>query len=799
MGKGRPTVSQKAKILKLQAGRQAKRKEEQQILVAKEFALQEGSHGTKKTVEKCMGTKSPSLSPLPYPVPPNHPPHFTISLPPPDLLHHPKTSERRLHSLQSEIDCLLGLVDGDDLVFCAQMMEDTLKEQEAEGEYEMELEDLYHAGQVVTDGLAVKTMLKSKCMMNPWSIQKETAQEEELESSNVELVPAAVYGLKLLERAEEDLPRRVWEVFSEGKQPDRGWRAAEKELKRSGGYGGTGKMAKSTAWNKKQKEEAMKRHVVHCFPIVVLALANQLNGLEARDERKKMRGGRVKLTPPERQDKPPAKKPGLNRNENKQAQEAKLERYEEFAKVLRKVLEGKQFVIILQSPQTGKYTRVMASETAAAAHGFGATYEGRSVRSWGSHFMKTTELPASARGYHPKSFSLLRTPQVREEFLVHMVPTVLESHAKKKQVNKDLPVRLKSYVNLKLFPRIEWKLTKGISKRTARRWLETEGFKWTRYKKGLYYDGHERLDVVKYRQELTDDPQEVIKVLPPSVKPVILVVHDETTCTANDGKTHSWMLEGRTKLRKKGQGRGIRHLVILQMRGLKSKLIPLFEQLHPGKQMLLLLDNSQGHSFFAKDALRATEMTLNPGMYFQAGGVQARVQPGWYEKDGLRIIQPMVDVNGTPKGIKMILKERRLRIDVLRGCCKKIAEHHDDNKCCAPQPDFQAQKSAVIEAVEATGLYAIMLPKFHCEINYIEFFWGRIKYYCCGLKRTIPAALKYVELSTIWKFEQRSLRWVQAYSEGKNVVDASYQVKKYSSHRRVPEKAASRDDYYFAD
>ncbi|KAH8916778.1 hypothetical protein BT69DRAFT_1227864, partial [Atractiella rhizophila] len=320
---------------------------------------------------------------------------------------------------------------------------------------------------------------------------------------------------------------------------------------------------------------------------------------------------------------------------------------------------------------------------------------------------------------------------------------------------------------------------------------------------------------------------------------------------ANDGKTHSWMLEGRAKLRKKGQGRGIHrsdflcstfgHLADagvqieygknhdgfwtgeLMLDQVKTKLIPLFEQLHPGQQMLLLLDNSQGHSFFAKDALRATEMNLNPGMYFQLkyigiiaysikGGVQARLRPGWYEKDGLRIIQPMVDVNGTPKGIKTILKERGLWIDGLRGCCKKIAEHHDDNKCCAQrwmaaQPDFQAQKSAVIEAVEAAGHYAIMLPKFHCEINYIEFFWGRIKYYCrenCdytfeGLKRTIPATLKSVKLSTIRKFEQRTLRWVQAYSEGKNVVDASYQVKKYSSHRRVPEKAASRDDYYFAD
>ncbi|KAH8929717.1 hypothetical protein BT69DRAFT_1292342 [Atractiella rhizophila] len=318
----------------------------------------------------------------------------------------------------------------------------------------------------------------------------------------------------------------------------------------------------------------------------------------------------------------------------------------------------------------------MGMETAAAAHGFGATYGGQSVRSWGSHFMKTSELPALA--------------QVVDYSLVHVVPTALKSHAKKQYL-------------------------------------------------------------------LTDDPQEVIKVLPPSVKPVVLVVHDKITCTANDGKTYSWMLEGWTKLRKKGQGRGIHrsdflcstfsHLADvvqiehgknhdgfwtgeLMLDQVKTKLILLFEQLHPGQRMLLLLDNSQGHSFFAKDALRATKMNLNPG------GVEARLQPDWYEK------------------------ERGLWIDGLRGYCKKMVEHRDHTKCCTHK--------------------------------------GRIKYYCHGLKRTIPAALKFVKLSTIWKFEQRTMRWVQAYLEG-NVVDASYGIKQYSSHGRVPEKAASRDDYYFAD
>ncbi|CAK5284579.1 unnamed protein product, partial [Mycena citricolor] len=42
---------------------------------------------------------------------------------------------------------------------------------------------------------------------------------------------------------------------------------------------------------------------------------------------------------------------------------------------------------------------------------------------------------------------------------------------------------------------------KGISLTTARTWLHQEGFKYTNHKKGLYFDGHDRPDVVEYRQK----------------------------------------------------------------------------------------------------------------------------------------------------------------------------------------------------------------------------------------------------------------------------------------------------------
>ncbi|KIJ26076.1 hypothetical protein M422DRAFT_192655 [Sphaerobolus stellatus SS14] len=53
-------------------------------------------------------------------------------------------------------------------------------------------------------------------------------------------------------------------------------------------------------------------------------------------------------------------------------------------------------------------------------------------------------------------------------------------------------------MELELFPCIQMKVAKGISLSTACHWLIKEGFQYTAHKKTLYYDGHERPDVVQY-------------------------------------------------------------------------------------------------------------------------------------------------------------------------------------------------------------------------------------------------------------------------------------------------------------
>ncbi len=74
---------------------------------------------------------------------------------------------------------------------------------------------------------------------------------------------------------------------------------------------------------------------------------------------------------------------------------------------------------------------------------------------------------------------------------------------------------------------------------TARRWLVVLGFSQVHHQKGVYFDGHDRPDVVSYRNKFLTrldelDGQSIIcdgtvPQLSAGVKPLIRVVHDEST------------------------------------------------------------------------------------------------------------------------------------------------------------------------------------------------------------------------------------------------------------------------------
>ena len=133
---------------------------------------------------------------------------------------------------------------------------------------------------------------------------------------------------------------------------------------------------------------------------------------------------------------------------------------------------------------------------------------------------------------------------------------------------------------------------------------------------------------------------------------------------------------------------------------LVEKIIPAFERAHgPGYQALIMVDNSQGHTAYATDALLTSQMNLRPG------GKQARLRDGWFMRGGERVNQSMVfppdhpEFPDMPKGMRQVLKECGLWKQWLLMECKDGCEV-EATSCCAKrildlQSDFKAQKSLV--------------------------------------------------------------------------------------------------------
>ncbi|KAF8804896.1 hypothetical protein BYT27DRAFT_7225151 [Phlegmacium glaucopus] len=157
---------------------------------------------------------------------------------------------------------------------------------------------------------------------------------------------------------------------------------------------------------------------------------------------------------------------------------------------------------------------------------------------------------------------------------------------------------------------------------------------------------------------------------------------------------------------------------------------------------------------------------------------------------------------GIFKGMVIILEEHGYKdIQKLRAECKSFNCAPPALDCCCHRILFNeldfVNINTILEATcNACGFQVIFLPKFHCELNFIEQCWGYAKWlYRLNpessqedhLKRNALAALDAIPLESMHRFANRSRRFIDAYDKGLNGQQAAWAARKYHDHCVLPE------------
>ncbi|KAJ7187586.1 hypothetical protein GGX14DRAFT_580946 [Mycena pura] len=157
---------------------------------------------------------------------------------------------------------------------------------------------------------------------------------------------------------------------------------------------------------------------------------------------------------------------------------------------------------------------------------------------------------------------------------------------------------------------------------------------------------------------------------------------------------------------------------------------------------------------------------------------------------------------GVFKGMQVILEERGFADAGSKLAeCKNFKCAPPKLDCCCRrilfnQPDFANVESLLETHCKQRGFPILFLPKFHCELNFIEQCWGYAKrvyrYFPESsrqddLERNVREALAAVPLDMMRRFARRCEKFVDAYQKGLNGRQAAWAARKYRGHRVLPE------------
>ena len=166
--------------------------------------------------------------------------------------------------------------------------------------------------------------------------------------------------------------------------------------------------------------------------------------------------------------------------------------------------------------------------------------------------------------------------------------------------------------------------------------------------------------------------------------------------------------------------------------------IEIFERKWPTEQGLFLYDNATIHKKRSPSALSATKMPKSalrwepsPGTRMRDGQLPDGTPQALYYPDD----HPCFP--GFFKGMEQILRERGLlptdrTLKAQCGTSLKRCPPGQTMCCCRQilynQEDFKQQQSLLQELYEDAGHLCLYYPKFHCELNFIEQYWGNAKF-----------------------------------------------------------------------
>jgi len=152
---------------------------------------------------------------------------------------------------------------------------------------------------------------------------------------------------------------------------------------------------------------------------------------------------------------------------------------------------------------------------------------------------------------------------------------------------------------------------------------------------------------------------------------------------------------------------------------------------------LFLFDNAPSHQKRVPDALSAHKMPKNPHPTWRhhKGGPKMRPTAFGDRKTFQDLYFPddHAEMPGWFKGMEQIIHERQLwPSNGLNAQCEGFKCEPGHTDCCChqllfTQPDFTNQKSHLEELITSHDHLCDFYPKYHCELNFIEQYWGVAK------------------------------------------------------------------------